>query len=541
MERDRRYVAAIAVLTLVALVRVASTHRVFSEVLDEPAHLAAGFQWLHGTYTIDASHPPLARILGALPLWMAGFPVPQTDQMVAYGNELLYHGDRYQKVLARIRLGNLLLFAIAIVATAEWARRTFSKGVAIAAGAMLTTMPVVLGHAGVLTTDLAALTAIPLSLLALDIFLETPTRKRAVLLGLAIGVGLLTKFSFLVFFPPCALIVILSRADGEGSQPRRPRMRSFAALRMTAIAMVVAFVTVWAGYRFDFRTPKAYGGPHAVYVFDVGAPAPLRPFARWAADRLPIPAPAFGVGLGMLQAHNKEGHKSFLLGEVSTKGWWYYFPVVFFYKTPLPFLILAAWGAWLIVRSRDRVRIGVLLTAFAILGISMTSAINIGVRHVLPMYAPLAIVAAYGAIEIAKQTRDAFGRTMFAALLAWLFLGVAAAHPDYLAWFNEAAQPNPARIAVDSNLDWGQDAIRLERAVRELQIPRLYVDLLTNARVDKFGIPVEGFDPRTPRSGWIAVSETPYAFRSETGDYQWLSLYRPVRRVGESIRLYFLP
>jgi hypothetical protein len=528
-------VAAIAVLTLVALVRVATTHRVFSEVLDEPAHLAAGFQWLHGSYTIDASHPPLARVLGALPLWLADFPLPQTDQMVAFGNELLYHGDRYHKVLARVRLGNLLLLAIAIVATAEWARRTFSKSVAIGAAALLMTTPMVLGHAGVLTTDLAALTAIPLALLALHVFLEAPTRKRAALLGAAIGFGLLAKFSFIVFFPLCAVIVVVCRADG------RRILRSFASLRMTGVILLVAFLVTWAGYRFDFRTPKAYGGMHAVYVFEVGAPEPLRPLAQWCANNLPMPAPAFPVGLGMLKAHNKEGHKSFLLGEVSTTGWWYYFPVVFFYKTPIPFLILAAWGAALVLRSRDRVRIGVLLVAVAIVGMSMTSAINIGLRHVLPMSAPLAIVAAYGAIEIAKQTKDTFGRTIFAALLVWLFAGVAAEHPDYLAWFNEAARPNPARIAVDSNLDWGQDAIRLERAVRELKIPHLSVDVLTNARLDTFGIPVVGLDPRTPRSGWIAVSETPYALRSETGDYQWLSIYRPVRRIGKSIRLYFIP
>jgi hypothetical protein len=55
--------AAVTVLTLIACVRVASTHRVFSEVLDEPAHLAAGYQWFDGSYRIDPTHPPLARIL----------------------------------------------------------------------------------------------------------------------------------------------------------------------------------------------------------------------------------------------------------------------------------------------------------------------------------------------------------------------------------------------------------------------------------------------------------------------------------------------
>jgi 4-amino-4-deoxy-L-arabinose transferase-like glycosyltransferase len=529
VRRDWRYVAAIAALTIVAVVRVAATHRVFSEVLDEPAHLSSGFEWLHGRYVIDPSHPPLARILGALPLWISGYPLPKEMDMVAAGNALLYQGNRYVKNLARARMGNLLLLAVAMIATAAWARRTFSKPVAIGATAMLATLPPVLGNAGLITTDLAALTGIAVSLLALDAYLESRTTKRAVLLGIAVGIGLLTKFSFLIFFPPCALLVAIGR-------------KRLPTLKHVAIALGLAFLVTWAGYRFDFRTPADYYPGHGPNVFHVAAPRPLQKFADWAAVKLPIPAPAFAVGLGMLQYHNKEGHNAFLLGHVSNRGWWYYFPVVFFYKTPLPFLILLAWGALLIAISRDRLRLGVLLCGVAIMAVAMTSDINIGLRHILPLYAPFSIVAAYGAVEIWLRASDAFGRTVLAALLVWLFAGVALEHPDYLAWYNEAAQPNPARIAVDSNLDWGQDGLRLAKAVRELKIEHLYVDMLLNMRYEDLGIHVEGFDPVGQRpSGWVAISETPYAFRIHEGTYQWLTFYRPVRYVGKSIRLYHLP
>jgi hypothetical protein len=528
VRRDWKYVAAIAALTIVAVVRVASTHRVFSEVLDEPAHLAAGFEWLKGRYIIDASHPPLARILGALPLWLADYPLPESHEMVKAGNELLYHGDRYLKTLARARMGNLLLFAVAIVATAAWARHAFSKPVAIASAAMLTSLPPVLGHAGFITTDLAAVTAIPLALLALDFYLESKTTRRAILFGLTLGIGLLTKFSFLVYFPPCALLLVIGRK-------RWPHVKG------VAIALGVAALLVWAGYRFDFRTPDVYHPHHAAHVFHVAAPQPLQKFADWAATNLPIPAPALAVGLGMLQAHNQSGHNAYLFGQMRMNGWWYYFPAIFFYKTPLPYQILALWGALLLILSRDRLRIAYLLCAAAIMGVAMTSDINIGIRHILPLYVPLSIVAGYGVVEIWNRARDAFGRTVLAALLAWLFVGVALDHPDYMAWFNEAAQPNPARIAVDSNLDWGQDTLRLERAVRELKIDHLYVDVMTNARLDKLGIPVEGFQPSVKPTGWVAISETPYTFHSITGSYGWLTSYRPARRIGESIRLYYFP
>jgi hypothetical protein len=518
VRKDWRYAAAVAALTIIAVVRVASTHRVFSEVLDEPAHLAAGFEWLSGSYIIDASHPPLARILGALPLWLADYPLPREKDMVPFGNELLYHGDRYVKTLARARMGNLLLLAAAIVATAEWARRAFSKNVAILAAALLTALPPVLGHAGLLTTDLAPLAAIPLALLALE-------TRRPVAIGLALAFGLLSKFSFLVFFLPCALIVLAAH-----------RIRPTA--KQLAIAIGIAFLVTWAGYRFDFRTARAYGGDHAVHIFGVAAPEPLHDFARWTAEHVPLPAPAFATGFGMVQSHNKGGHKAFLLGEVRIHGWWYYFPVVFFYKTPIPFLLLTLWGALLL---RDRVRLAYLLCAAAIMAVSMTSGINIGLRHILPIYAPLAIIAAFGVTEAWRRAHDTFGRVALAALLGWLFIGVAIDHPDYLAWFNEAARPSPQRITVDSNLDWGQDTLRLERAIRELHIESLSVDVMTNVRLDKFGITISGFDANVQPTGWVAVSETPLAFRSAEGGYGWLRTYRPVRRIGKSIRLYKLP
>lgn len=527
--RDWKYAVAVAVLTLIAAVRVASTHRVFSEVLDEPAHVAAGYEWLHGNYVLDITHPPLARILGALPLM--NFPTPTATHMVPYGNELLYHGDRYLKTLARVRFGNLLLLVITLVATAAWARRAFSKGVALLSVAFLGTMPPVLAHAGVMTTDLAALTSMVVALLALDVYLEKRTTIHALLLGLAIGAGLLSKFSFLVFFPPCAVILLL--------MGRRAAERTPGVMKRALAIVVPPLLLVWAGYHFDVSTPEAHSGKHAVFVFDVAAPESLRPFARWVATNVPLPAPAFWVGLGMVKAHDEQGHLAYLFGEHSEKGWWYYFPVIFFYKTPLPFLLLTAWGALLILRERDRHRIVHVALAIIILAISMTSGINIGVRHILPMYAPLAIVAAYGTAEIWRRSTDAFARTTLAALLVWLFAGVALEHPDYLAWFNEAARPNPASIAVDSNLDWGQDTVRFERVLREMQITQLHADIATNARIE--GIAIYPFHAGSKVTGWVAVSETNLALKGRYGEYRWLSTYRPVRRIGKSIRLYHIP
>ena len=91
-----------------------------------------------------------------------------------------------------------------------------------------------------------------------------------------------------------------------------------------------------------------------------------------------------------------------------------------------------------------------------------------------PIIPPLSIVAGYAVVHIWRTSRDAFGRAALIALLAWLFIGVGKEHPDYLPWFNEAAQPNPSWVAADSNIDWGQDVLRLARVVEEMKIDHLH-------------------------------------------------------------------
>ncbi|HEX6086397.1 MAG TPA: glycosyltransferase family 39 protein [Thermoanaerobaculia bacterium] len=534
-QRDWTFIAAVAVLTLVAVVRVGSTHRVFSATVDEPIHLASGYEWFKGELTTDMTHPPLARVLGALPLRLEGLPYPQPSGMVDRGNQLLYHGDRYVKNLARARIGNLVLLALAIVSVAAWARRVFPRGVAIAAAALFTSHPLLLGHAGLITTDLAVAATLPLALLALDCYLEAPTWKRGALLGIAIALGVLSKFSFFVFFPPCVLVMLVLRRPhvGTGFSPSRHGLKPVATLLLAA---GVAFLTAWGGYRFDVGRP-AEVIERGDEILDWAAPAPLKPLAR-LMGRTPLPAPTLPLGMAQVKLHETLGHTAYLLGHESRTGWWYYFPVVFFYKSPLPWLVLVAWGAIALMRDRNRaVFFG---TAAAILLTAMTTSLNIGARHVLPIVGPLSICAGYAVVHIWRTSRDLFGRAALAALLAWLVIGVSAEHPDYLAWYNELAQPNPSWFAADSNIDWGQDVLRLARVVEELQIPHLHTAFMNSTRLGVHGIHATSLVPHQRVTGWVAVSENWLRFGEAKGDYDWLSSYRPVRQVGKTIRLYYI-
>ncbi|HEX6099014.1 MAG TPA: glycosyltransferase family 39 protein [Thermoanaerobaculia bacterium] len=538
MQRDWTFIAVVAALTLTAVLRVASTHRVYSATVDEPIHLASGYEWFKGDFTLDLTHPPLARILGALPLRLQGLPYPQPTGMVDRGNQLLYAGNHYVKNLARARMGNLVLLALAIVTVAAWARRLFGREVAMVSAAIFTTIPLVLGHAGLLTTDLSVAATIPLALLALDLFLEAPTWRRTAFLGIAIGLGVLSKFSFFVFFPPAALVVLFTQGAGRRAQGAEEPGPSPAprALRPVPWVLAIAFLVAWSGYRFDVARP-ADVVDRGAEILDWAAPGPLKPLARILA-RTPVPAPAIPLGMAQVKLHEAGGHTAYLLGRESRHGWWYYFPVVFFYKSPLPWLILTAWGMVLLLRHR---RPQIVLIPIAILLTAMTASLNIGARHILPIVPPLAIVSGYAVVHIWRTSRDAFGRAALIGLLVWLFAGVGKEHPDYLPWFNELAQPSPSWFAADSNVDWGQDVLRLARAVDELHIDHLHTAFMNSTRLGEHGIHATGLVPHQKVTGWVAVSENWLRFGEAKGDYDWLRSYRPVRIVGKSIRLYYIP
>ncbi|HEX8153854.1 MAG TPA: hypothetical protein VF698_12045, partial [Thermoanaerobaculia bacterium] len=242
------------------------------------------------------------------------------------------------------------------------------------------------------------------------------------------------------------------------------------------------------------------------------------------AMRVTVPAPMFFAGIEYVGHHSQYGHTAFLFGERSSTGWWHYFPVVVFFKTPLAFLLLALAGVVLLRRN------AVALAPLLILGIAMTNNINIGVRHVLPICPMLTICAAYAAVRLYARSRIAI-----VVLLGWYLIATALAHPDYLAYFNELAGRHPERIAVDSNLDWGQDLLRLRDLTRREKLEPLHLAYFGTVDWRRLDLDAEPLPPNACRTGWIAAAETQLAL---VDGYEWLSKRDDYRRIGKSIRLY---
>jgi 4-amino-4-deoxy-L-arabinose transferase-like glycosyltransferase len=506
------FVVALVAIVVITMLRVAIADREFAQVIDEPVHIAAGFDWFESAPNrIDIEHPPLARVFAALPLRLNGVRSPSAEQQwVKRGNALLLYGGRYVHNLSLVRIGNLFFLALAIVVAALWTAHLAGDSAGILAALLTSSIPPLLGHSGVATTDAAAAATVPFALYALTRWLDEPARKRAMPVAFAIGIGLLSKFSFVLFFAAGAAIVIAVHR-------RRVPIVHIAAIFIGAVAIL------WAGYRFEFGTPSSvnrYAPAMAAEAFGGNG------VAEWFVETVPVPAPTYVNGILAVKAHDRRGHQAYLFGETSESGWWYYFPVALLFKTPLGLIALTI-AAFLARRSLEPA-----LIALAILLVAMTASINIGIRHLLPIYVPMAVASAIWSTAARR-------RSVVIVLIAWIVANGILAHPDYLAWFNELAGHHPEKTLADSNLDWGQDILRLRRVCNDKHIGTLSVLIFTSADLDALGFPPRTpVDAETPAHGWVAISETPYAFAG--GDFAWLR-GQPYQRIGKSIRLYFLP
>jgi hypothetical protein len=236
------------------------------------------------------------------------------------------------------------------------------------------------------------------------------------------------------------------------------------------------------------------------------------------------------------------------LGRVRSGGWWYFYPVAIAVKTPLAVLLFAIVGAlslgtsWF--RTRKDWQLAVPIVAF--LGpivIAMPTSLDIGVRHVMPVFAFLSMLAAVGAVKLwngSGRTPSWSGRVAVLLLSVWLVVSSARAHPDYLAYFNELGGKHPENILVISDLDWGQDYARLSTYLREQQIKHITIASANVFDPVALGFPETEHVPcgATP-SGWVAVEMRTVRVYPEC--YPWIGQQKLITTVGRTELIYHMP
>jgi hypothetical protein len=547
---------ALLLMAGIGVARIVSTYRVFSQTTDEPAHVAAGMEWLErGTYTFEPLHPPLARIADALGPYLSGLRLKNNQGLWIEGNELLLARNQYLHNLSLARLGVLPFFLVATFIVWYWARERYGDWPALAATFLFTTSPVVLAHSGLATTDMAATATFTWALFSYVQLLEKSTYARSSTFGVAAAVAILSKFSALVFLPASGITLLLTRwLMGRRTEKRAHTASSISWPRAVAIAAVVMMLVVWAGYRFAMSSvTDAQLRPHYVIDQFVGASGTLHNAAYAVAELPLVPAPALFQGLAKVRFKETVGHKSYFLGQVRQTGWWYFFPVALAVKSTIPFLLFVGIGTYCLGKSlwqqrRSWIDVAPVIAALTVLLACMPSHINIGTRHILPIYPVLAIIGGVGACRLWSALRPKYvGIALTLTLLAWQLTSSISVHPDYLAYFNVLAGKQPERVLIDSDLDWGQDLLRLSAALHQRNVQQVSIAYAGSSKLDlaRFGLPsFQLLGPHQLATGWIAIS----LLQLKTGglglpddSFSWLEAYKPAALVGRSIRLYYVP
>ncbi|MGH9316856.1 MAG: ArnT family glycosyltransferase, partial [Thermoanaerobaculia bacterium] len=588
-SHDRWWLAAV-LLTAIGVVRIVLTYSVFTATSDEPTHIASGIEWLTGVRGDDPEHPPLARVAAALPLFLsgvrpsgsrnasglreegrwdaiilarAGLNAQQQEvgdpSLSSEGRALLYANGNYERSLSIARLGILPFFVVASVIVWTWASRLLGRGAGLAAVALFTSLPPVLAHSGLATTDMAFTTTLLGSVYAFVLWLDSPNLRRSLMLGALTGLAVLSKFSAFLFLPAIVVSLTGLRWLARKSIPSDAVETSRWRLRPAIVVAAVAFLMIWAGYGFSVRpATKSERRPHTTIVRSLGLEQFLSRHGNlretaFTIMEAPFPAGELLDGAVTAWMHNRHGHPAYLFGEIRENGWWYFFPVVLAVKTPLGFSLLAGVGLFFLMRKRNEVgweAWAPFVSASVILLVVLPSRINIGVRHVLPMYPFLSIVAGYGVARLLSAPRRAAAVTAGTVLLLWHVVSSAMAHPDYLPYFNELSFGRPERITLDSDLDWGQDLKRLGQRLRQLGADRVAVGGLDTDYLEKvMGIRARSLVPYEPTTGRVAISEhylkvKAERFPREMGRsdraFAWLERQPTFERVGQSIRLYWI-
>jgi hypothetical protein len=554
-KTTRSFTAIFIILAVIGVIRIVFTYSIFSQTTDEPAHVATGMEWLQrGTYTLEPLHPPLARVAVALGPYLSGLRLTGEGHIWIEGNEILLARGQYLHNLALARSGVLPFFLLAAFLVWYWSRARFGNWPALAATLLFTSSPVVLAHAGLATTDMAVTATFTAALLALLNLLERASYLRCVLFGIALGLAILSKFSVLLFLPASGLALLACRWLLRRDDKAKPAVaESFPWGRSLALAALLCFLVVWAGYRFSVSSITDFAArPHPTIDRFTGTTGVLHDVAYSVAESRWMPAPGLLRGIAQLRQKNAVGAKAYLFGKVRQNGWWYFFPVALAVKTPIPFLILVGVGslslagtAWV---RRDWLMAAPIAAALALLLVCMSSQINIGVRHILPIYPLFAIIGGVGTCRLWNSVKAKHaGPAVVVALLCWQLVSSVHAHPDYLAYFNEFAGRHPESILVDSDLDWGQDLLRLSAVLQQRHIENPSIAYAGSPDLDlhQFAIPAfRELSPHQPTMGWIAISLLRLkagGFGLPSDSFSWLEAYQPVCLVGRSILLYDVP
>ena len=530
-----------------------------SATFDEIAHVGAGLSyWQRLDLRLNPEHPPLGKLLAALPLALRGtyadysspswnlaadfFPALIAEWI--FGDAVLGRWNAWQPTLLWARLPMLILTLLL-----GWFLYSYGSRFGGTAGGLLclaayVTTPTFLIFGPLVITDLPVTLFSVIAIWQLGEIWATPTRRNAMRFGLAFGASLLSKFTGLLLLPVILALFLQTRFWPTGAQPREKEERRkwrrarwacvFRSLAWAA-ALVYAVYFVFAWNQPDDALNRVAGGSWAWLIR-----RPLMPV--WLYCR------------GLLVMLMGAARPTYLFGHSYPHGVPYYFPLVFALKSTVGFLLLLllAASAALLHRKRGtlilpkpvRPHWRVLLVAFfVILTVCLLARLDISLRHFMLPIALLILMLAPLPQIIHLLPHRRLWQIATAAFTVCCFVPLFLAYPFLFPFVNSLAFGRPAYFVFNgSNVDWNQSLPEIARFVRENQLSAIALDWQSLSDPTLIVPEAQSWDCQAPTDRdagqWVAVAAVSILENHNCG---YLLKYPHIQLAGGASYVFKLP
>jgi hypothetical protein len=556
--RRIRLVIGVTLLLAVMATELALSARQQSQTFDEAVHIFAGYRyWKYFDFGANPEHPPLIKLVAAIPLLRLPLRVPSIPdadfKMVEYrtGRDFLYGNDA-NTLLWRTRMAASVFticlgLAVFLVAYSMW-----GAGPAFLALTLLIFEPNFLAHGALVTTDIGVTFGIFLGVGSFYFYLKKPSALRLAGAGLAAGLCIGAKHSGILIFPMLFFLALFELLPLRDPATRKfaPGLAKRALHQAASLAAITAIslVVLWSlyGFRYAARPSGLSVNPplpeFAKYMGHTSAAIVLR-IARW--HLLPE-----SYLFGIVDISLPGTLPTVIFGKYYPSAQWFYFPSVFIVKSTLAFLVfccLAPLSAALWGKQFRRETLFLAIPPAIYLIVAMSSGINYGVRHLLPVYPFLIVLVSFGAWKLGERRRAL--AALVALLVACHVASSARAFPNYIPYANEL-WGGPAKtheILADSNVDWGQGLTAMKQYIGQRHVQNcwfayfgsLIVDVsyygipckvLPTAFADLIQSPMPIVPPQVDGPVFISATEVTRTFwRAD-----WVNPYLPFQRMPSS-------
>lgn len=535
-----------------------------SVTVDEPPHILAGHRHLQcGDYGINPEHPPMAKMLAAIPLqfrtmneppWECGAKMTSKPDSFTYGGRFLVeNGLDGVVVQTRLSIALLSLFLAALVFLA--AREMFGRAEALVALALLAFEPSLIGHGSVVTTDMAISATAFAAVYTLYRFCQKTVWLRFLIVGATFGLMLAAKHSA-VFFVGILFALLIADAvlfrRKDSALPRQilQRIASFAGF------FLIGWAILWASYGFRYyAVPSATSSTVSVadYIKENGRPEMAASFSAKATDfvsRTSVFPESYTLGMADVIAWGSRN--TFIFDRAYPTGQWFYFPVAFTVKSSIALLLLLPLGFLFAVFNREKRRemVFLLVPPLVFFVIASSSNFTTGIRHILPIYSFFIVVAAAGAVWLCRKFQ--FFRYALIALLIFHAVTAIRIAPNYLAFANDfwGGTNNIYHLFRDSNVETGQSVKLLNEYLARENIADCWFDgyvhpeiiraiqpcrpLPSNLRILSSQTVIEPVPAVIEGTVFISVNEIP----PRGVEYAPIAQSEPVALIGGNILVY---